>query len=83
MLILHDTSEQKLKELVAVSVELNKVLHEHHTDTPKLAVDNANVLKDALDEVITRRREQIDEILKTENSTKQEHQRGTERPCLE
>ena len=83
MLILHDTSEQKLKELVAVSVELNKVLHEHHTDAPKLAVDNANVLKDALDEVITRRREQIDEILKTENSTKQEHQRGTERPCLE
>lgn len=83
MLILHDTSEQKLKELVAVSVELNKVLHEHHTDTPKLAVDNANVLKDALDEVIARRREQIDDILKTENSTKQEHQRGTGRPCLE
>lgn len=83
MLILHDASEQKLKELVAVSVELNKVLHEHHTDTPKLAVDNANVLKDALDEVIARRREQIDDILKTENSTKQEHQRGTERPCLE
>lgn len=83
MLILHDASEQKLKELVAVSVELNKVLHEHHTDTPKLAVDNANVLKDALDEVIARRREQIDEILKTENSTKQEHKRGTEKPCLE
>lgn len=83
MLILHDASEQKLKELVAVSVELNKVLHEHHTDTPKLAVDNANVLKDALDEVIARRREQIDDILKTENSTKQEHQRGTERTCLE
>jgi hypothetical protein len=83
MLILHDASEQKLKELVAVSVELNKALHEHHTDTPKLAVDNANVLKDALDEVIARRREQIDDILKTENSTKQEHQRGTERPCLE
>lgn len=83
MLILHDASEQKLKELVAVSVELNKVLHEHHADTPKLAVDNANVLKDALDEVIARRREQIDEILKTENSTKQEHKRGTEKPCLE
>lgn len=83
MLILHDTSERKLKELVAVSVELNKVLHEHHKDTPKLAVDNANVLKDALDEVIARRREQIDIILERENSTKQEHQRGTERPCLE
>ena len=52
-------------------------------DTPKLAVDNANVLKDALDEVMARRREQIDEILKTENSTKQEHQRGTEKSCLE
>ena len=83
MLILHDTSERKLKELVAVSVELNKVLHEHHKDTPKLAVDNANVSKDALDEVIARRREQIDIILERENSTKQEHQRGTERPCLE
>lgn len=83
MLILHDTSERKLKELVAVSVELNKVLHEHHKDTPKLAVDNANVLKDALDEVIAMRREQIDIILERENSTKQEHQRGTERPCLE
>ena len=52
-------------------------------DTPKLAVDNANVLKDALDEVMARRQEQIDEILKTENSTKQEHKRGTEKPCLE
>lgn len=83
MLILNGASEQKLKELVAVSVELNKVLHEHHMDTPKLAVDNANVLKDALDEVIDRRREQIDIILERENSTKQEHQRGTERPCLE
>ena len=83
MLILHDTSERKLKELVAVSVELNKVLHEHHKDAPKLAVDNANVLKDALDEVIAMRREQIDIILERENSTKQEHQRGTERPCLE
>lgn len=83
MLILHDTSERKLKELVAVSVELNKVLHEHHKDTPKLAVDNANVLKDALDEVIARRREQIDIILERENSTKQEHQRGTEKSCLE
>lgn len=83
MLILNGASEQKLKELVAVSVELNKVLHEHHMDAPKLAVDNANVLKDALDEVIARRREQIDIILERENSTKQEHQRGTERPCLE
>lgn len=83
MLILNGASEQKLKELVAVSVELNKVLHEHHMDTTKLAVDNANVLKDALGEVIARRREQIDEILKTENGTKQEHQRGTEKPCLE
>lgn len=83
MLILNGASEQKLKELVAVSVELNKVLHEHHMDTPKLAVDNANVLKDALDEVMARRREQIDEILKAENSTKQEHQRGTEKSCLE
>lgn len=83
MLILNGASEQKLKELVAVSVELNKVLHEHHMDAPKLTVDNSNVLKDALDEVIARRREQIDEILKTENSTKQEHQRGTEKPCLE
>lgn len=27
MLILNGASEQKLKELVAVSVELNKVLH--------------------------------------------------------
>lgn len=83
MLILNGASEQKLKELVAVSVELNKVLHEHHMDTPKLAVDNANVLKDALDEVMARRREQIDEILKTENSTKQEYKRGIEKPCLE
>ena len=71
MLILHDTSEQKLKELVAVSVELNKVLAEHCTDAPKFAPDNANVLKDALDEVIARRREQIDKILATENGAEQ------------
>ena len=71
MLILHDTSEQKLKELVAVSVELKKVLAEHCADAPKFAPDNANVLKDALDEVIARRREQIDKILEREKGAEQ------------
>ena len=71
MLILHDASEQKLKELVAVSVELNKVLAEHCADVPKFAPDNANVLKDALNETIARRQEQINKILEREKGAEQ------------
>lgn len=71
MLILHDASERKLKELVTVSIELNKVLAEHCADAPKFAPDNANVLKDALDEVIARRKEQIDKIRKREKGAEQ------------
>lgn len=83
MLILDRASENKLEELVLVSRKLNGVLRENYPGVHKIEPDRAALLWCAIDDEVAKRQDQIDIILARGNSTKQEQQRGTERPCLE
>lgn len=63
MLILHDTSEEKLEKLVEVSIRLNETLREYYPEAHKITPDRATLLWYALDQEITRRQNQIDRIV--------------------